>query len=147
MKDPIKLSDRLSAGGQPTADDLGQLAKAGFKSVVNLRTEGEKNQPLSPDAERTVAVEAGLGYRHVPVSVASLSASDLDTFRKAIEELPGPVYVHCGAGQRACAFSLLVERQGESPETIFKEAEQKGIDLPDAPVRDFMRDGLKSRYK
>lgn len=145
MKDPIKLSDRLSAGGQPTENDLHKLVEAGFKSVVNLRTEGEKNQPMSPDAERAKAEEAGLGYRHVPVSVTALSAGDLDTFRKAIEELQGPVYVHCGAGQRACAFSLLVERQDKTPDAVLKEAEQKGIDLPDAPVRDFIRDRLTRR--
>ena len=145
MKEPIKLSDRLSAGGQPTEEDLGRLADAGFKSVVNLRLDGEKNQPMSPDVERTKAEAAGLGYRHVPVSVASLSASDLDAFRKAVEDLPGPVYVHCGAGQRACAFSLLVERQSETPESVFSEAERKGVDLPDAPVRDFMQDVLKKR--
>ena len=122
MKEPIKLSDRLSAGGQPTEEDLGWLAEVGFRSVVNLRLDGEKNQPMAPDVEGTKAAAAGLGYRHVPVSVASLSARDLDSFRKAVEELPGPVYVHCGAGQRACAFSLLVERQGETPESAFAEA-------------------------
>ena len=145
MKDPIKLSDRLSAGGQPTEEDFTQLLKAGFKSVVNLRMDGEKNQPMSPAVEQEKAVAAGLDYRHVPVSVASLDASDLAAFQKAVEELPGPVYVHCGAGQRACAFSLLAERQGETPEAVFSEAERKGIDLPDAPVRDFMRETLRKR--
>jgi len=145
MKDPIKVSDRLSAGGQPTEQDLALLATAGFKSVVNLRLDGEKNQPLSPASEAAKAAEAGLDYRHVPVSVAALSTDDLEAFRKAVEELPGPVFVHCGAGQRACAFSLLLERQGETPESVFAEAGRKGVDLPDAPVRDFMRDVLKKR--
>lgn len=145
MKDPIKLSDRLSAGGQPTEEDLTRLAEAGFKSIVNLRLDGEKNQPMSPAVEQARAVDAGLAYRHVPVSVAALSPSDLDAFRKAVEELPGPVYVHCGAGQRACAFSLLAERQGETPESVLAEAEGKGIDLPDAPVRDFIQETLRKR--
>lgn len=36
MKDPIKLSERISAGGQPTEEDLTQLVKGGFRSIVNL---------------------------------------------------------------------------------------------------------------
>jgi uncharacterized protein (TIGR01244 family) len=145
MKDPIKISDRVSAGGQPDTTDLKRLAEAGFKSVINLRADGEANQPLSPRTEQTEAAAAGLGYRHVPVAVDNLSDTQVEAFRAAIAELPGPVYVHCGAGQRACAFSLLSERAGSSAESVFQEAEAKGIAFPDKPIRDLIGATLKHK--
>jgi uncharacterized protein (TIGR01244 family) len=147
MKDPIKISERVSAGGQPDTADLKRLAQAGFKSVVNLRADAEANQPLSPVAEQTEATAAGLDYRHVPVSVGNLSEAQVEAFRAAVAELPGPVYVHCGAGQRACAFSLLSERAGSSAESVFQEAETKGIAFPDKPIRDLIGATLKQKPK
>lgn len=34
MTEAKKISDRFSAGGQPTPEDLKQIADEGFKSVV-----------------------------------------------------------------------------------------------------------------
>lgn len=115
MKDPIKVSDRLSAGGQPTEDDLHKLVEAGFKSVVNLRMEGEKNQPMSPDTERAKAEAAGLGYHHVPVSVTALGTDDLDAFRKAIEDYRGlctsTAALGNGPAHSPCSSSVRTRRQ------------------------------------
>lgn len=33
-----KISEQFSTGGQPTSEELKQLADEGFKSVVNLRS-------------------------------------------------------------------------------------------------------------
>lgn len=137
MKDPVKLSDCASVGGQPSEDDLQRLADEGFRSVVNLRWDGEAHQPISPDAEGGRAASAGLEYRHMPVSVHALSAERVEDLKAALETLPGPVYVQCRAGQRAAALSLLAERESASTEAVLDEA--KGIDLPDAPVREFIR--------
>ena len=38
---PTKLSAKLSIGSEPTADDLAALAEAGFRSVINNRTDKE----------------------------------------------------------------------------------------------------------
>ncbi|MBE9169677.1 hypothetical protein IQ238_19835 [Pleurocapsales cyanobacterium LEGE 06147] len=46
MSQQIKISDRFTVGqNQPKEQDLH------FKSVINLRTENEKDQPLSPQEE------------------------------------------------------------------------------------------------
>ncbi len=51
----MKLSDRITVGGQPSAEEIQQIKNAGFATVVNLRTAGEEDQPMSPDEERRVA--------------------------------------------------------------------------------------------
>ncbi len=103
-----RLSDKVVVGGQPSADDLAKLREQGIMTVVNLRTEGEANQPLSPSEEATLAQNMGLSYQHVPVSLAALDSKQVDDVRAAIRNAQGPVYVHCGAGQWACAIADFV---------------------------------------
>lgn len=147
MTKPIPVTDRLSVGGQPSGEDLRDLAGAGFRSVVNLRREGEANQALSPAAEGDEARSAGLAYGHLPVSVAELTPELLKRFREMVDQLPGPVYVHCGAGQRAGVFALLDEagRSGASADETLEKARTIGIDLPDQAVVDFVRTSLRDR--
>ena len=109
-----KLTDRLLVGAQPTAEDLDWLHDAGVAMVINLRTDGENGQALSPSAEGEAATSAGLAYRHIPVSLASLNSEQVEAVKAAIAEAEGPVYVHCGAGQRACAIGLLATGGGGS---------------------------------
>jgi uncharacterized protein (TIGR01244 family) len=112
MTDRRQISAKVSVGGQPTAAELGGLREQGFATVVNLRLPGEPGQLLAPDDEKAAAAEAGLAYRHIPVSLAELDAAQVDELRAAIDTSTGPVYVHCGAGQRACSLGLLATSTG-----------------------------------
>ena len=97
----VKVADRVSVGSQPSEADLAQLAAAGIQVVVNLRREGEENQPLTPEAEAEVARAHGLAYHHVPVSLNGLRPEQVTKLRGILQASPGPALVHCGAGQRA----------------------------------------------
>jgi uncharacterized protein (TIGR01244 family) len=141
MKPPIKIDDKVTAGAQPNDDDLAQLAKQGVTTIINLRRAGESNQPITPEAEGEKAKALGLRYVHLPVSVADLRLEQVKAFTQAVESSAGPVYVHCGAGQRACAFALIskADGQGSAAESVLAEAKDKGIDLPDKAVVDFIK--------
>jgi uncharacterized protein (TIGR01244 family) len=147
LKEPTKINDRITAGGQPDAGDLRRLAEAGVKTVINLRREGENNQPLDPAAEGEIARSLGLGYVHLPVSVQDMKPEQLAAFTAAVQASNGPVYVHCGAGQRACALALTHKAIAENADAaaVFAEAEAKGVALPDQPVRDFIGSMLRGR--
>lgn len=43
----------------------------------------------------------------MPAALDRLDAAQVERVARAIEEAPGPVYVHCAAGQRACGLALL----------------------------------------
>ena len=102
-----KISDRLSVGGQPSEDDLTALKAEGFTAIVNLRREGEANQPLDPVAEGRAAEAAGLKYFHIPVNSADPQQSQVDAVRAALGQVKGPVFVHCQGGGRACISNTL----------------------------------------
>jgi uncharacterized protein (TIGR01244 family) len=131
MSDIKKVSDEFSAGGQPTPETLKQLAKEGYKSVVNLRSPDETGVLAD---EQQQAQAAGLEYVNVPIS--STQASDDSTAKVLfeLEKLPTPVYFHCGAGGRANALALitLATQQQLNHEQVLAKAKELGIN-PDQP--------------
>jgi uncharacterized protein (TIGR01244 family) len=140
MTAPHQLSEKVAIGGQPTVEDLHQLRAQGFVAVVNLRTAGEAGQELSPEAEGFAAHEVGLAYSHVPSAIAELGPDHVRRLRAAIDAAHGPVYVHCGAGQRACALSLMALYPQPS-EDLVARAERLGLPVTEERLRDFVRLG------
>src|SRR5262249_55662477 len=135
-------------GGQPTEDQLAELARAGFRTVVNLRTVGEQDQPLSPEAEGKQVRTLGMAYLHVPVSTKDLKVEKVDEFRRKFAELPRPAFVHCSVGKRAGAFltmSLAVD-QGASGDQALRQAEQMGFRFDQPELEEFVK-GYVDRHR
>ncbi|MCG3181646.1 MAG: hypothetical protein BIFFINMI_04044 [Phycisphaerae bacterium] len=103
----VKLSDRLAFADQPTEAQLRQLKDEGFATIVNLRGQGEANQPLSPADEGRLAESLGLAYLHIPVTPQTLGVELGERFLAACREAAGPVLVHCAAGIRAGLFAMI----------------------------------------
>jgi uncharacterized protein (TIGR01244 family) len=122
------ISPWLSVGGQPRQSDLEELKKEGVTTVVNLRVAGE-DTPLTPAEERAFAENLGLQYHHLPISLDKLDAGRVKELREILQNSQGPVFVHCGMGQRACSFSLAAS--GIDADSIFEKARELGF-----PVRD-----------
>ena len=73
MKNVVMIDDRFTvAKFAPTAEAVREAAAEGFKSVVNMRTENEK-QEVTPEEERGHVQAAGLTYLHHPVDGEKLS--------------------------------------------------------------------------
>jgi uncharacterized protein (TIGR01244 family) len=141
MKEPTKINAKISAGGQPTEEDIAALKASGVRKIINLRRAGEQNQPLDPDAEGEVVKRAGLEYLHVPVDPKNLDPSSAAAVAKAIEETDGPVFVHCAAGGRAVTHALLAEAkaQGSSADKVMKKAEEIGAPVTDEGFKAYIR--------
>jgi protein tyrosine phosphatase (PTP) superfamily phosphohydrolase (DUF442 family) len=67
MKEPTKVSAKISAGGQPTEEDIAALKAKGVRKIINLRRDGEQNQPLSPAAEGDEVKGAGMWTRRTSI--------------------------------------------------------------------------------
>lgn len=141
MKEPTKVSAKISAGGQPTEEDIAALKDKGVRKIINLRRDGEQNQPLSPAAEGDAVKRAGMEYLHIPVDPKNLDPSSAVAVAKAIEEADGPVYVHCAAGGRAVTHALLADGkvQGSSADQVFKKAEEIGAPVTDEGFKAYVR--------
>jgi protein tyrosine phosphatase (PTP) superfamily phosphohydrolase (DUF442 family) len=70
IKNFVYISDRLATAGQPTEDQLREIAKAGYEVVINLGLTG--TDYALPDESGLVEL-LGLKYVHIPVKWESPS--------------------------------------------------------------------------
>ena len=96
--EPTKLSETLSVAGQVTAEEVEQLAEAGFKSIICNRPDDEEQ----PDfADIAAAAQAqGMEVRHIPVDAMHPVEMQKDEFARALAEMPAPVLAYCRTGNR-----------------------------------------------
>ncbi len=100
----------IVVGDQPTEADLAELKKQGFSGIVNLRNDGEPDQPMNPSQEGAKARELGYEYLHYGVGSAPLSDQGVTAVSEFIEQHTqgaSKVLVHCRRGPRAVALVLL----------------------------------------
>lgn len=149
MAGRTKIDESVTVGPQPDEREIAALADEGFKAVVNFRTAGEDDQPLSPQAERQHAESAGLQYVHTPVSLDAMSADLVDGFRRQFESLPTPVFAHCKSGKRAGAMVMmhLAVEQGLTGQQTLEKAEEMGFECDQAQLREFVSNYVDNHSK
>ncbi|MFC7337505.1 beta-lactamase hydrolase domain-containing protein [Haloferula chungangensis] len=148
MKGSTQVSPKLSIGAQPAPEDLHQIATSGFKSVVNLRTEDEEDQQLTPAEEGSQVRELGLEYRHIPVSPKALNDETVDRFRAELSELPTPILIHCASGKRAGALTTIyfaIDKGLTGDEALSFAENEFDFSCDNEEMRDFVRDSIDAR--
>ena len=97
-----KLDDAISVAPQLMPDELTEVARLGFRTVINNRPDHEHgpDQPTSAQVE-AAAVAAGLQYRHLPVDGGWQSPEQIAAFAQLLADLPAPVLACCGSGARS----------------------------------------------
>ena len=110
----------LATSGQPTVDQLRELAAQGFEAVINLALHNDPKYSL-PD-EAGLVRSLGLAYTHIPVQFAEPTEQNLLDFFAAMDQSANrKTLVHCAANYRVTAFLGLyrVIRQNKAPEEAF----------------------------
>jgi uncharacterized protein (TIGR01244 family) len=129
--------DGVLTGGQPTEEQLAELADAGYRTVVNLRTPGENE---ISDREAELAEKLGLRYVQVPVAGAEgLTEANVRKLADLLEDGSGyPLVVHCGSGNRVGALFALKALQidGKSAEEALQIGKQAGLTRLEPVVRE-----------
>jgi protein tyrosine phosphatase (PTP) superfamily phosphohydrolase (DUF442 family) len=101
----IPISDSLATSGQPTEAQMGEIAAAGYKVVVNLAL--GKSENALPDEAATVRA-LGMDYHNIPVIWDAPKLSDFEQFVPLMDSLAGQkVFVHCAANYRVSMFTAL----------------------------------------
>jgi sulfide:quinone oxidoreductase len=106
-----KLTEDISVAGQIEPGDVAMIARAGFRSVVCNRPDGEgSDQPAFADIARACAA-VGLESRYLPITPGQLGAGEAESFSAAVRELPSPILLYCRSGARSTLLWTLAERQ------------------------------------
>ena len=129
--DRVRYNDDVSLGKSPTIRDIETLArKAGFRAIVNLNTEGEPGQLLSPNVEATWAHAFDLQHERASSDVGGLRSGWVDKFLQTLRRIRKPVYIHSLHGRRAAALMIihLGLARGLSADRAVADARALGID-------------------
>ena len=97
---------------QLTPEAMAEVARAGFRSVVNNRPDFEHG----PDQPTNAAIEAaakaaGLEYRFLPVSGAGQTPEQIAAFGALLEELPRPLLAFCRSGARSTNLFMQAQQR------------------------------------
>ena len=112
----------IVTGGQPTAEHLAALKRAGCDVVLDLREPMEPRPYRAPDAVRA----AGLEYVNIPFGQGEIGDATFEAALRTVRELGGRTraLVHCSSGSRvgAALIPYLMLDQGFEEEDAINEA-------------------------
>ena len=129
------LAPGLSVTGRLDAADIEALARAGVRTIINNRPDGEDRGQLPAAEARRTAEAHGLAYHHIPITAATLSRADVEAFAAVLRDGPAPVVAHCRSGTRSALLWALVRlREGADPFSLVAEAARYGIDIASLPA-------------
>jgi uncharacterized protein (TIGR01244 family) len=124
----------ITIGDQPTVADLEKLKQEGYTGVVNLRNDGEPDQPLSTIEEGNQVRALGMKYLHYGVGAAPLSEAGVTAvcdFVDANAQGTDKVLVHCRRGPRAIALLLLQQARANhwGAAEVFAKGKALGLEV------------------
>jgi sulfide:quinone oxidoreductase len=124
-----KITGNVSVAPQIRLEDIGELARLGFKSIISNRPDGEEDGQPGADAVCAAAEDAGLAFRHIPVVASSIGERDIALFSQAMEDLPKPALAFCRTGTRAAMLWCLSQAPTEGSDAVLSAAKSAGYDL------------------
>jgi len=133
----VALHERLATAGQPSEVQLGSVAAAGFRVVMNLGLHDDPSYSLS-DEHATVR-SLGMRYVHIPVQFGSPGMEDLNRFMAAMAEAGDErVFVHCRHNKRVPVFVALDRILRQGWRRVEALAEMERLWKPDANWQQFI---------
>lgn len=127
-----QLTPDLAVSPQLSAAELRQIAKAGFRVLINNRPDGEIDASSQHKVMEKAAKDAGMRYYHLPFDPGQITPELIAGFAEATAGR-GPHLAYCRSGHR-CTVLWALSQAGKRPETeILATAAQAGYDL--TPIR------------
>ncbi|MFZ5713579.1 MAG: bifunctional sulfur transferase/dioxygenase Blh [Bradyrhizobium sp.] len=127
---PIPVTQKFSVAGQLQPEDFAELARSGFKTIINNRPDGEESSQPGSAAEEEAARAAGLDYVFIPVTSSNMRPEDVRRFAETIVASDGPVLAHCRSGARSFYMWVLAgdaDVEGFSDDKLIAVAGKLGI--------------------
>jgi protein tyrosine phosphatase (PTP) superfamily phosphohydrolase (DUF442 family) len=105
IKNFLQVDERLGTAGQPTEEQLGEVAASGYQVVVNL---GLLDPRYCLPDEAGLVPRLGMEYHHIPVTFDEPKVTDFERFVAVMDRAsPRRTFVHCALNWRGTAFTAL----------------------------------------
>ncbi len=130
-----KLDDRLFVAGQLSKADIEQAAKAGIKTIINNRPDGEETGQMDHQTASEFSESLGMSYHYLPMPNGQpMPANLVDDFYQVIVDSEEAILAHCRSGMRSSviwAMGQIKNKKLEVDQTI-NAANAAGIPLHNA---------------
>jgi uncharacterized protein (TIGR01244 family) len=123
-----QVETTIACGGATKPEAIREVAKMGFRSVINLRLASEQGALVEEEGAAVKA--AGMNYVHLPFDAQNPDAHLIDNFIAAVTApVNQPAYVHCAAGGRAASLWMVkrVLADGWDEQRALTEANALGL--------------------
>lgn len=138
IKNFVPLSERLATAGQPTEQQVQELARAGFEVVVNL---GLMDPRYCLTDEAGLVGSLGMAYHHIPVDFKAPRFDDLEKFFAVMDgSSDRKVFVHCAANYRVSSFVALYGQAKLGWSASHADAHIRRVWEPDHTWRGFIEE-------
>jgi uncharacterized protein (TIGR01244 family) len=135
------ITDSYCVSPPIDAEDLPAIAKAGFKTVICNRPDGEVPPSHQAKAIETAALAAGLEFHILPLTHQTMTP-EIISKQMELSRLDGPVLAYCASGTRCTvAWSIGSASEGADIDQILSAAEKGGYQL------DSLRPTLEAVFK
>jgi uncharacterized protein (TIGR01244 family) len=95
-------NDQFATLGQIDASHLAEIAKQGYKSVINNRPDFEAGPSQPTNAVIQAQAEAlGLNYAFLPVIPGAFTPEQVVEMARLLKTMPGPILAFCRSGARS----------------------------------------------
>lgn len=131
----IELTADVSVAPQLGEVDFAEIARRGFRSIINNRPDDETGVTVLSGHAAELAAKAGLAYRAIPCPPAEVTEAALvDAVAEALDELPAPVLLYCRSGTRSTLLWAQSQAGRVDTDTLIETAARGGYDI--AVIRD-----------
>jgi uncharacterized protein (TIGR01244 family) len=126
------VTGSFAVAPQIRVEDVAELGKAGFTTLINNRPDGESPDQPSGSEIAAAAAAAGLAYVAIPVR-GGPTAEQAQAMRAALQNAHGPVLAFCRSGTRSItAWAIGAVAAGEDRASVLASGRAAGYDLSGA---------------
>ena len=123
------LTRDFSVSPQISVGIVGEIAEAGYRSILCNRPDGEQYGQCEYWKIAEAAMEQGLESRSVPLASGIITEEVLSDFAVAMDELPKPILAYCRSGTR-CTMLWSINQSGKlEHDEIIDRAAAAGYDV------------------
>lgn len=130
----FRLSETIAVHEQMHPADLSLAEEAGYRTVIDLRPDGEVAGQPAAETMAAAAKAIGLTFAYVPVPRGDIPDETVAALAKVLNDAPGPVLLYCRSGSRAARTWALAEASradGAPSDQIAARIRTAGFEIDD----------------
>ncbi len=131
------ITPDFAVAGQLEAEDFAEIARLGFKAVINNRPDGEEENQLPNHAAASHALLSGLTYRYIPSGKLELFSDQVVNAAETALAAGGPVLAYCKSGTRSAIIWAAASARNLQVNEVLALLLNAGFDF------DFLSDDLQ----